>query len=159
MGRKQNTFRNEVKVTGWASERTKEAFEKVAKDEARKLSIIQENMIRSTDYLRHIIAPVGGQGGVTMSYLCPHCNSFPIEDYVWWVSEGEKHTTNWWCTIFGKKTTGSNQTGSWWCNQAKVLTRPRSLKCMQYLRECAEVAGEPTGRWRWPHTEHRDEPL
>ena len=24
-----------------------------------------------------------------MSYLCRHCNSFPMEDYVWWVS-GEK---------------------------------------------------------------------
>ena len=21
-----------------------------------------------------------------MSYLCPHCNSLPLEDYVWWVS-------------------------------------------------------------------------
>ena len=31
-------------------------------------------MLRSIDFLRRIIAPVGGQGGVTMSYLCPHCN-------------------------------------------------------------------------------------
>ena len=46
-------------------------FEQVAHDEARKLSNVQEIMIRSTDYLRRIIAPVGGQGGVTMSYLCP----------------------------------------------------------------------------------------
>ena len=21
-----------------------------------------------------------------MSSLCPHCNSFPLEDYIWWVS-------------------------------------------------------------------------
>ena len=61
----------------------------MAKDEARKLSTVQEIMIRSTDYLRRIIAPAGRQGGVTMSYLCPHCNSFPMEDCVWWVS-GEK---------------------------------------------------------------------
>ena len=53
-----------------------EAFEQVAQDEAEKVSIVQEIMIRSTDYLRRIIAPVGGQRGVTMSYLCPHCNSF-----------------------------------------------------------------------------------
>ena len=52
----------------------KEAFEKVAKDEARKLSTVQEIMIRSTDYLRHIIAPAVRQGGVTMSYSCPHCS-------------------------------------------------------------------------------------
>ena len=80
----------------------KEAFEKVAKDEARKLSIVHEIMIRSTGYLRRIIAPAGEQGGVTMSYLCPQCNSFPMEDNVWWVSGENKHT-NWWCAICGEK--------------------------------------------------------
>ena len=39
-----HTFRNEVKVTEWAFDRIKEAFEKVAKDEARKLSTVQEIM-------------------------------------------------------------------------------------------------------------------
>ena len=38
----KNTFRKEVKVTEWAFERMKAAFEQVAKDEARKLSIVQE---------------------------------------------------------------------------------------------------------------------
>ena len=37
-----------------------------------------------------------------MSYLCPHCSSFPMEDYVWWVS-GEKKHTNWWCAICGEQ--------------------------------------------------------
>ena len=78
----QKTFRTDVKATEWAFDRIKESFEKVTKDEARKLSAVQEIMIRST-------------GGVTMSYLCPHCNSFPMEDYVWWVS-GEKKHTHWW---------------------------------------------------------------
>ena len=40
------------------------------------MSIVQEIMLRSTDYLRRIIELLGGQGGVTMSYLCLHCNSF-----------------------------------------------------------------------------------
>ena len=74
----------------------------MAKYEARKLSTVQEIMVRSADYLRRIIAPAGGQGGVTMSYLCPHCDSFPLEDYVWWVTEEKKHT-NWWCAICGEK--------------------------------------------------------
>ena len=30
--------------------------------------------------MRRIIAPAGGQGGVTLSYLCPNCKSFPLED-------------------------------------------------------------------------------
>ena len=77
------TFRNEVKVSEWAFDRIKEAFDKVVKDEARKLSTVQEIMKRNTGCLRRIIEPAGEQGGVTMSYLCPNCNSFPLEDYVW----------------------------------------------------------------------------
>ena len=73
-----------MKASEWASVRIKEAFELVAQDEAEKVSIVQEIMIRSANSLRRIIAPLGGQGGVTMSYLCPHCNSFPLEHYVWW---------------------------------------------------------------------------
>ena len=37
-----------------------------------------------------------------MSYLCPNCNSFPLEDYVWWVTAGKKHTS-WWYAICGEK--------------------------------------------------------
>ena len=50
-----------MKVTEWDFDRIKEAFEQVAKDEARKLSIVQEIMIRSTVDLRRIIAPAGGK--------------------------------------------------------------------------------------------------
>ena len=71
-----------MKASEWAFDRIKEAFENVAPDDAEKMSIVQEIMLRSTDNLRRIIAPAGGQGGVTTSYLCPHCNSFPLEDYV-----------------------------------------------------------------------------
>ena len=38
---------------------------------------------------------------VTMSYLLPNCNSFPLEDYVWLVSAGRKHCS-WWCAICGE---------------------------------------------------------
>ena len=37
-----------------------------------------------------------------MSYLCPNCNSFALEDSVWWVSVGKKYTS-WWCAICGEK--------------------------------------------------------
>ena len=57
----KNTFRNEVKVTALAFDRVKEAFENVAKDEAIKLSTVQEIMIRSTDYFRRIVAPAGSK--------------------------------------------------------------------------------------------------
>ena len=79
----------------------KEAVELVAQDEEEKVSIVEEIMLRSTDCLWRIIAPVGAQGGVTMSYLCPHCNSFPLEEYVSWVSGGK--STKWWFAICGEK--------------------------------------------------------
>ena len=75
-----------MRASEWAFDRIKEAFDLVAKDEVEKMSIEQDIMLKSTDYLRRIIAPFGGQGGVTMSNLCPNCNSFPLEEYVWWVS-------------------------------------------------------------------------
>ena len=34
------------------------------------------------DSLRRIIVPVEGQGGVTLSYLCPHCHRLPLEDNI-----------------------------------------------------------------------------
>ena len=64
-------FRAEVKASEWAFDRIKEAFEQVAQDDAETLSLVQDIMIRSTDHLRRIVPPVGGQGGVTMSCLCP----------------------------------------------------------------------------------------
>ena len=76
MGRVSRNFQEKMKASEWAFDRIKEAFELVAQDETEKMGIVQEIILRSTDYLRRIIAPVGGQGGVTLSYLCPNCNSF-----------------------------------------------------------------------------------
>ena len=92
LGRIQKHFQGEVQATEWAFDRIKEAFEQVAQDEAGKLSIVPKIVSRSTDYLWRIIAPVGGQGGVTMSYLCLDCSSFPLEDCIRWVSR-EKGAT------------------------------------------------------------------
>ena len=93
----KSTFKVEGKATEWAFKRIREAFEKVANDGAGRLSIVQGIILKNTDFLRRIIAPARGQGGVTMSYLCPNCNSFPLED-VWWVSAGKKHCS-WRCAI------------------------------------------------------------
>ena len=66
-----------MKASEWAFDRIKEASEKVAQDEAEKVvSIVQEIMLTSTDNVRRIIAPVGGQGGVTMSV--PALQQFPL---------------------------------------------------------------------------------
>ena len=60
------------------------------------MNIVQE--IRSTDYLRRIIAPVGGQGGVVP---VPELQQFPSGRLrlvgLW------ERTTKWWCAICGEK--------------------------------------------------------
>ena len=94
----KETFRTKMKASEWAFDR---GVRLGSKEEVEKMSIVQEIMLKSTDYLRRIIAPVGEQGGVTMSYLWPNCNSFPLADYVWWVSAGR--TTKWWCAICREK--------------------------------------------------------
>ena len=90
--KRKETFKKKMRTSEWGFDRIKEAFDLVAKDGAEKMSIVQEIMLKSTDHVRQIIAPVGGQGSVTMSYLCPNCNSFTLEDYVWWVFAGIKYT-------------------------------------------------------------------
>ena len=58
-------------------------------------------------FLRRIIAPVSAVGGVTLSFVCPHCRLFPLEDYFWWVSSWhgdgntrKKKQCNWWCGLW-----------------------------------------------------------
>ena len=90
----KRTYKAEVSATEWTFGRIREAFKRVARDEAEILSIVQRNMLKSTDFLRRIIAPAGGQGGVTLSYSCSHCNCFPLEVYIWWVSTGNGDSNN-----------------------------------------------------------------
>ena len=63
-----------------------------------------------TDFLRGIIAPVDGMGGVTLSCLCQHSHCYPLEEYIWWVSSGhgdgnnrEKKQCSWWCAACGSQ--------------------------------------------------------
>ena len=160
----KSIFRVQAKATEWALDTIQEAFEKVAKDEARKLSTVQEAMLRSTDFLRRIIAPAGGQGGVTMSYLCPHCNIFP------------------WKTTFGgsQRGTATPAGGVRSVEKNMIVGRPQITggahrrKCqpdkglqsacgtagpMWKLDRCTQVAGEPTRGWRRPKTEYCNKPL
>ena len=65
-------------------------------------------MSESTDFLRRIIALASGVGSVTLSYVCPHCRCFPLEDHIRWVSPGhgdgnnrKTKQRNWWCAACG----------------------------------------------------------
>ena len=86
--------RKEGKLCEWTFERLREAYERVAMDDIGRLSVAQEISRTITDFLRRIIAPVDGMGGVTLSYVCSHCNCFPLDDYIWWVSTGHGDGNN-----------------------------------------------------------------
>ena len=152
-----------MKAAEWASDRTKEAFEKVAKDEARNVSTVQKIMIISTDYLRHIFAPAGVQGGVTMSHLCPHCNSFPLQTT--FGGSQEKQAYKLVCAICGEKYEWKEPNrlvvvqACEGVNHAKVFKAhavPQGL-CGNLIN-ALKLLVNPRG-WRPPHTEDRDEPL
>ena len=101
------------KLSEWTLERTHEAHEKVARDEIGRLCIVQDILPKSTDFLRRVIAPVGWIGGVTLSYICPHCNSFPLENYIWCVSMGKKHYSSW-CAVCGRRYEWKAPNRYWW---------------------------------------------
>ena len=84
-------------------EKVMACHEKVESEDMGPPSITQAILRKSTDFLRRIIAPIGGVGGVTLSYVCPHCHCFPLEDYyIWRVSSGHcEKQCNWWCATCG----------------------------------------------------------
>ena len=83
----KNTSRNEVKVSELASDRIKEAFENVTKDEVRKVEHRQRNHDKKHRFLAtHHPASGRARRCYDVILLLPPCNSFPMEDYVWWVS-------------------------------------------------------------------------
>ena len=67
----------------------------------------------------------GGARRVTMSYLCPHCSRFPMEDSVWWVSGGKKHT-NWWCVLTGLVVSSKPPVSPSTAKRQLIATRPNS---------------------------------
>ena len=101
-----------------------------------------------------------------MSYLCPHCNRFPLEDHVLWVSGG-KGRNNWWCAICGEKYEWKQpnrllvvQTGES-VNQAKVFKAdavPQGL-CGNLIIALKLLAKQQEGGDGLKQKEHRDEPL
>ena len=54
----------------WMVANLKESFHQARQEDDQRKSIVQKVMQRS-------IAPVQVQGGATLSYVCPHCQSFP----------------------------------------------------------------------------------
>ena len=96
------THRDKREKSEWAFSKVKESYDKVAMEDAGGLSIAQDILRESTDFLRRIIVPAPASRGVTLSRVCPHCRCLPLEDYLWWVSSGHgKKQCGWWCAACG----------------------------------------------------------
>ena len=82
----------------------KECYNEVAQEDDDRQGIVQYILRKNTDFLKRIIVPVEGQGGVgsLLSCVCPHCHRFPLEDFIWCVSSGRgKKQCNWCCAACG----------------------------------------------------------
>ena len=102
----------------------------MAKDEAGRLNIVQGVLLKSTDFLRRIIAPAGGQGGVTLSNLCPHCNSFSLGRLRVTAVDGAQSV--------GKHMIGVHPTGCWWCKQVSRASQAKVFKAHAVPQDLCE---------------------
>ena len=58
----------------WPSAKLQECHIEVTQEDDERKSIERHFLQKSTDFLRRIIVPVVGQGGVTLSCRCLHCH-------------------------------------------------------------------------------------
>ena len=63
-------------LNAWTRVKIQEFFHEVRQEDDHRNFIVQQILQKGTDFLRRIIAPVGG---VTLSDGCPYCHRFLIE--------------------------------------------------------------------------------
>ena len=63
-------MRNE-ELNPWMMVALTESWYQVKQEDDQRKSNVQQVSPKSTDFLRRIIPPVDGQGGITLSYVCP----------------------------------------------------------------------------------------
>ena len=61
----------------------KESYFLAKQEEDQRKSIVQQVPQKSADLWRRIIAPVEGQGRVTLSCVCPLCHRYPLDESFW----------------------------------------------------------------------------
>ena len=63
----------------WMLSKLKESQYQARQEDDQRNSVVQHIVQKSTDFLRLIVAPVDEMGGVTLSYVCPHCHCFSLK--------------------------------------------------------------------------------
>ena len=116
-GKKESSVKGHLR--GFKRPVTRFAMEDIGRFEHCAGNFLRKN----TDTLRRVTAQMSGMGGVTLSYVCPHCSCFLLDDYVWWVSSGHGDGNNRRRSIVAggaqhaeAKTNEERPTGYWrWC--------------------------------------------
>ena len=62
--------RRRAEVNRWMMVKLKERHYEAKQDDDQRRNAVQQIMHKSTDFLRRIVVPVEGLGGVTLSYVC-----------------------------------------------------------------------------------------
>ena len=75
-------FLGKGKLSRWAGAKVRECHSEVEQEDRGRLLVAQDISRQNTDFSRRIIVPVEEQGGVTLSYVCPHCHCCPLEDCI-----------------------------------------------------------------------------
>ena len=96
-------------------------------------SVVQQNLHKSTDFLRWIVVPVGGQGGVMLSYVCPHCRR-----YAGFNEEREEATGG--PRRAAVSTLGGTRTASWLYRTGWTAARRRCFGPSLRRTLCAETS-------------------
>ena len=63
-------FLKDDRLSMWAYENMREGYDEVGLEDEVRVSIAQDIPRKSTDFLKRIIAPSDGVGGVTLSFVC-----------------------------------------------------------------------------------------
>ena len=88
----------------------RECDSEVEQEDEGRLTVAQDILRKSTDFLRRIITPVTGQGGVSLSHVCPPCHRHPLADLhpVGFQRGTGKKQCNWWRAACGGQYTWKN---------------------------------------------------
>ena len=81
-----STSEEDRTLTSWLVSTLNKCFRRAMLNDANKFEVLKNVMLKSSDLLR-IIDSDTEAGSLTVSYVCPHCGLFLIEDFIWWVTE------------------------------------------------------------------------
>ena len=134
----------------------KESCSPARQEDDQRKSTAQQTMQNITDFLRRVIVPIEGQGGVTLSYVCCY-HRYPRDGYTKWVSTGhgdgskskKKGSVTSGARLAAASTIGGTRTVSLFFRTARTVSEAKVFRahgpqgCVRESRERSPALGEP----------------